>query len=99
MPGPPAGPSSGWRPAWERWQDGLTIRPTLLSELPPLRMLLVLDKLAGHKTPELVCWLLAHDVMPLHTPISPCRTGLVFISTDAAFGEHLGGDMGKTHRW
>ena len=41
----------------------------LLAELPPLRMLLVLDNLAGHKTPELVCWLFAHGIMPLYTPV------------------------------
>jgi DDE superfamily endonuclease len=54
---------------WERWQEGLTIKPTLLDELPPLRMLLVLDNLAGHKTPEFVCWLFAHGIMPLYTPV------------------------------
>jgi hypothetical protein len=54
---------------WERWQDGLTIKPTLLEELPPLRMLLVLDNLAGHKTPGFVCWLFAHGIMPLYTPV------------------------------
>ena len=32
-------------------------------------MLLVLDNLAGHKTPEFVCWLFAHGVMPLYTPV------------------------------
>jgi hypothetical protein len=32
-------------------------------------MLLVLDNLAGHKTPELVCWLFEHGVMPLYTPV------------------------------
>jgi hypothetical protein len=32
-------------------------------------MLLVLDNLAGHKTPELVCWLFAHGIMPLYTPV------------------------------
>ena len=69
MPGPPAEPATGWRAAWERWQEGLTIKPTLLSELPPLRMLLVLDNLAGHKTPALVCWLFEHGVMPLYTPV------------------------------
>jgi hypothetical protein len=68
MPDPPAEPAIGWRAAWERWQEGLTIRPTLLAELPPLRMLLVLDNLAGHKTPEFVCWLFAHGIMPLYTP-------------------------------
>ena len=57
------------REAWERWQDGLTIKPTLLTELPPLRMLLVLDNLAGHKTPEFVCWLCEPGVMPLYTPV------------------------------
>ena len=57
------------RGTWERWQEGLTIKPTLLNELPPLRMLLVLDNLAGHKTPEFVCWLFAHGIMPLYTPL------------------------------
>jgi hypothetical protein len=32
-------------------------------------MLLVLDNLAGHKTPEFVCWLYAHGIMPLYTPV------------------------------
>ncbi len=57
------------RADWERWQEGLTIRPTLLGELPPLRMLLVLDNLAGHKTPEFVCWLFEQGIMPLYTPV------------------------------
>jgi hypothetical protein len=69
MPAPPAEPAAGWRAAWERWQEGLTVKPTLLSELPPLRMLLVLDNLAGHKTPEFVCWLFEHGIMPLYTPV------------------------------
>jgi DDE superfamily endonuclease len=56
--------------AWERWQDGLTVKPTLPSELPPLRMLLVLDNLAGHKTAAFVLWLFSHGIMPLYTPIS-----------------------------
>lgn len=69
LPGPPGEPIAGWRAVWERWQEGLTVRPTLLDRLPPLRMLLVLDNLAGHKTPELVCWLFAHGIMPLYTPV------------------------------
>ncbi len=69
LPEPPAEPAVGWRPAWERWQEGLSVKPTLLSELPPLRMLLVLDNLAGHKTPAFVCWLFEHGVMPLYTPV------------------------------
>jgi len=65
----PATAGGASREDWERWQDGLTIKPTLLDELPPLRMLLVLDNLAGHKTAEFVCWLFAHGIMPLYTPV------------------------------
>ncbi len=63
-------PSVGNRAAWEQWQEGLTIRPTLLSEPPPLRMVLVWDNLAGHKTPSMVLWLFRHGIMPLYTPLS-----------------------------
>jgi hypothetical protein len=55
--------------AWQRWQAGLAVKPTLPAELPALRMLLVLDNLAGHKTPEFVLWLFAQGVMPLYTPL------------------------------
>lgn len=57
------------RHQWDRWQEGLTVRFTLPSQLPPLRMLLVLDNLAGHKTPDFVLWLVAHGIMPLYTPL------------------------------
>lgn len=71
-PAPPGVPSDDGerRAAWGRWQEGLAVRPTLPRELPPLRVLLVLDNLAGHKTPELVLWLFGRGVMPLYTPIS-----------------------------
>ena len=39
------------------------------SELPRLRLLLVLDNLAGHRTPSFVLWLFAHGIMPLYTPL------------------------------
>jgi len=57
------------RAYWEAWQAGLVVRPTLLAELPPLRLLLVLDNLTGHKSPDLVCRLFQHGVMPLYTPL------------------------------
>jgi len=57
------------RSAWTIWQEGRSVRFTLLDDLPPLRVLLVLDNLSGHKTPELVCWLMAHGIMPLYTPL------------------------------
>lgn len=58
------------RQDWERWQEGLQVRFSLGDDLPPLRMLLVLDNLAGHKSPELVIWLIRHGIMPLYTPIA-----------------------------
>jgi hypothetical protein len=54
---------------WAVWQEGLSRRITLLEKLPPLRMLLVWDNLAGHHTPEMVIWLFEHGVMPLYTPL------------------------------
>jgi len=57
------------RRRWERWQEGLAMRITLPASLPPLRMLLVLDNLTGHRTPSFVLWLFAHGVMPLYTPL------------------------------
>ena len=70
LPEPPAQSEAERRATWARWQAGLTITFTLPERLPPLRMLLVLDYLTGHKTPALVLWLVEHGVMPLYTPIS-----------------------------
>ena len=67
--GAPEFASAEHRPAWERWQEGLSVRFTLPAEVPPLRALMVLDNLTGHKTPSLVRWLVAHGVMPLYTPL------------------------------
>jgi transposase len=57
------------RALWQAWQDGLAVRFTLPQQLPPLRLLLVWDNLAGHKTPEMVVWLCQHGIMPLYTPL------------------------------
>jgi hypothetical protein len=62
-------PSAEHRPAWEEWQVGLTLKPTLPAELPPLRMLLIWDNLAGHTSREMVLWLFRHGIMPLYTPL------------------------------
>jgi len=58
------------RKLWESWQEGLQVKITLLENPPPLRMLLVMDNLAGHKTPEMVIWMFQHGIMPLYTPLS-----------------------------
>ncbi|MGH6691459.1 MAG: transposase [Gammaproteobacteria bacterium] len=69
MPAPAELDPGTTRAAWAAWQAGLTDPFTLPAKLPPLRALLVWDNLAGHKTPEIVCWLCAHGVMPLYTPL------------------------------
>jgi hypothetical protein len=58
------------RMLWERWQAGLSSALALPDDLPPLRMLLIWDNLAGHKTPVMVDWLIMHGIMPLYTPLS-----------------------------
>ena len=64
----PANPVTS-RGAWQVWQAGLAERFTLPEDLPPLRLLLVWDHLAGHTTPEMVLWLCQHGIMPLYTPL------------------------------
>lgn len=54
---------------WQRWQQGLTQPVTQPAQLPPLRMLLVWDNLTGHRTPDMVLWLMEHGIMPLYTPL------------------------------
>jgi hypothetical protein len=57
------------RGLWQRWRENLSIKFTLPQELPALRMLLVCDNLAGHKTPDFVVWLCTHGILPLYTPL------------------------------
>jgi hypothetical protein len=49
---------------WETWLGHPPCRP-----LPPLRIVLILDNLAGHLSSDLVQWFFDHGVMPLYTPI------------------------------
>ena len=69
LPAAEASDAAVTRAAWQAWQEGLAGRFTLPEQLPPLRMLLVWDNLAGHKTPEMVLWLCQHGIMPLDTPL------------------------------
>lgn len=69
LPAPPVTSPTTTRAQWAQWQVGLTKRFTLPQTLPPLRMLLVLDNLTGHKTPHFVLWLVANGIMPLYTPL------------------------------
>src|SRR3954462_11597487 len=70
LPGPTASQdAAATQAAWAVWQAGLMVPFTLPDNLPPLRLFLVGDNLACHKTPDLVLWLCAHGVMPLYTPV------------------------------
>jgi transposase len=62
-------PQEAIRAAWETWFADLSVRPTLPADLPPVRMLLVLDNLKGHHTPDFVLWLFTHGIIPLYTPL------------------------------
>lgn len=55
---------------WEAWYKGLSLSPTRPKQLPPLRLLLILDNLTGHKSVEFVLWCFAHGIALLYTPLS-----------------------------
>jgi len=69
LPAPRARPPADEHAVWAGWQAGLTVCPSLPADPPPLRLLLVLDNLAGHLTPDFVCWLFAQGILPLYTPL------------------------------
>src|SRR5438034_589821 len=50
---------------WATWLGHVPHLP-----LPPLRLILIWDNLAGHLSTSIVNWLLAHGVMPLYRPLS-----------------------------
>jgi len=56
------------RPLAARWVTWLGHEPR--DPLPPLRLILVWDNLAGHLSWPIVDWLFQHGVMPLYTPLS-----------------------------
>jgi len=56
------------RPVLARWATWLGHEPR--EPLPPLRVLLVWDNLAGHTSWALVRWLFQQGIMPLYTPLS-----------------------------
>jgi hypothetical protein len=67
VPGPPT-TDDVERPAPAQWATWLGHLPHL--PLPPLRLILIWDNLAGHLSTSMVIWLFAHGVMPLYTPLS-----------------------------
>jgi hypothetical protein len=60
-------PPEAQRPPCAQWETWLGYPPR--RPLPPLRIILILDNLAGHLSYGLVRWFFDHGVMPLYTPI------------------------------
>ena len=60
--------SEAERPPAARWETWLGHPPR--APLPPLRLILIWDNLAGHVSWSIVQWLFRHGVLPLYTPIS-----------------------------
>jgi hypothetical protein len=56
------------RPEVARWETWLGHPPR--APLPPLRVILVWDNLAGHLSHAMVRWLFQQGIMPLYTPLS-----------------------------
>lgn len=63
---PPQIESAPFIPEWWERRQYLTDR----YDDPPLRLILIWDNLAGHKSAALVRWLCAQGILPLYTPLS-----------------------------
>lgn len=60
-------PPEAERPLAAQWETWLGHPPR--TPKPALRIVLILDNLAGHLSYDLVQWFFAHGVMPLYTPV------------------------------
>src|SRR5712692_9776649 len=66
IPGSKANSQQSW-PSWRSSSRRRPCRPK--SSIRPQRILLVLDNLAGHLSPDLLGWFFHQGVMPLYTPV------------------------------
>ena len=79
------------RPPLQRWATWLGHEPR--DPLPPLRLLLIWDNLAGHLSWAIVRWLYQQGVLPLYTPLSGSWLNQAeaiqrILSTRALAGQH-----------
>lgn len=80
------------RPPLARWATWLGHEPR--EPLPPLRLILIWDNLAGHLSWSIVRWLYRQGVLPLYTPLSGSWLNLAealqrIIVGRALAGQHL----------
>jgi hypothetical protein len=57
------------RAFWESWREGLSVKASLIADLPPLRLILVMDNLTGHKNPDWLIWCFCNGILPIYTPL------------------------------
>ena len=69
LPPKPSIDSTVNRQQWIQWYEGLSITPEIPDELPSLRMLLIQDNLAGHKSHDWVQWCFEQGIALLYTPL------------------------------
>jgi hypothetical protein len=81
-------------PSAAQWATWLGHVPHL--PLPPLRLILVWDNLAGHLSTSIVTWLFAHGVMPLYTPLSGSWLNMAESVQRIICGRALNGQHPKT---
>lgn len=67
LPELPAESQNSWGRHFRDW--GFVEEATSDHEWPLVRLIVVWDNLAGHLTPDLVTWLIAHGIVPLYTPL------------------------------
>ena len=82
------------RPPLARWATWLGHAP--VEPLPPVRLILIWDNLAGHKMPTLVQWLWRHGVLPLYTPLSGSWLNLAEAVQRILVGRALAGQHPRT---
>jgi hypothetical protein len=67
---PPVTAPEDARPPLARWATWLGPYRYGPLPMPPLRLILVWDNLAGHLSAQFVIWLYQHGMLPLYTPLS-----------------------------
>jgi len=82
------------RPALAQWTTWLGHEPH--EPLPPLRLILIWDNLAGHLSWAIVHWLFQHGILPLHTPLSGSWLNMAESVQRIIVGRALGGQHPAT---
>jgi hypothetical protein len=94
-------PPEAERPAAAQWATWLGHPP--LGPLPPLRLILIWDNLAGHTSWSIVQWLFAQGIMPLYTPLSGSWLNMAESLQRIVVGRALAGqhphDSDEVIRW